>query len=180
MCEEAISQAHQEQQLGLPAGKLTSYTDEELMARQLVFLDAWVKPLFKAAAILYPGVKQRLNHLRECREACKAITIKNSNARQHGFRKTPWPGAASPWKAEPGSSENLSDPRDSAARESEQESRTSKEDASFVRDDEIERSSVLDEHRQESRFTEGDSFFLPALGKRSTYVSQFPARQVTA
>ena len=31
----------------------------------------WIKPLFKAAAILFPGAKKRLMSLRECREACK-------------------------------------------------------------------------------------------------------------
>ena len=144
------------------------------MARQLVFLDAWVKPLFKAAAILYPGVKQRLHHLRECREACKAITIKSNNARQK-YRATPWP--QTPWKPPPGASEDLSfDARDSGFRDSEQESRASKEDASFIREDELGREVVMVEEPQpqESRFTDGDSFFLPALGKRSTYVAQSP------
>ena len=41
------------------------------MARQLVFLDGWVKPLFQSAAILYPGAKGRLAALQECRESCR-------------------------------------------------------------------------------------------------------------
>lgn len=42
------------------------------MCSQLVFLDLFVRPLFNAAAILYPGAKQRLSAIQECREACKA------------------------------------------------------------------------------------------------------------
>ena len=78
VCDEAINQAHKEQMLGLPCGKLTPYTDEELNARQLVFVDGWVYPLFKAAAILYPGVKERLKDIAECREACKIVTKQNA------------------------------------------------------------------------------------------------------
>ena len=78
VCDEAINQAHKEQELGLPCGKLTPYTDEELTARQLVFVDGWIYPLFKAAAILYPGVKGRLTDIAECREACKATRSRAS------------------------------------------------------------------------------------------------------
>ena len=42
-----------------------------IMARQLVFLDGWVSPLFKAAAILYPCVKPRLEAIEQCRKACR-------------------------------------------------------------------------------------------------------------
>jgi hypothetical protein len=44
VCDEAIAQATREQTLGLPVyGKLTPYTEEQLKARQLVFLDGWVR-----------------------------------------------------------------------------------------------------------------------------------------
>ena len=39
---------------------------------QLVFLDLFVRPLFTAAAILYPGAKERLPVIHSCRDACKA------------------------------------------------------------------------------------------------------------
>jgi len=85
VCDEAINQAHKEQTLGLPCGKLTPYTDDELTARQLVFVDGWVRPLFKAAAILYPGVKGRLAAIRECREGCKAVTNKGARRTDRGL-----------------------------------------------------------------------------------------------
>lgn len=67
VCEEAVAQAVREQTLGLPFGRVTPYGSEDLMSRQLVFLDGWVNPLFKAAAILYPGVRGRLDAIQECR-----------------------------------------------------------------------------------------------------------------
>mmetsp|Transcript_58384 Transcript_58384/g.115917 ORF Transcript_58384/g.115917 Transcript_58384/m.115917 type:complete len:884 (-) Transcript_58384:598-3249(-) len=85
VCDEATAQAAREQQLGLPFGKLTPYTEEELVARQLVFLDGWVKPLYQAAAILFPSVRERLEAIQECREACKQGTIKRSFERATGI-----------------------------------------------------------------------------------------------
>jgi len=79
VCDEAINQAKREEALGLPCGKLTPYTDEELTARQLIFVDGWIQPLFKAAAILYPGVKGRLGAINECREGCKVVTTKKAS-----------------------------------------------------------------------------------------------------
>lgn len=71
VCAEATAQAIREQDLGLAPDKVTPYTDAELAARQLVFLDGWVRPLFKAAAIHYPGARGRLHAVNRCREACK-------------------------------------------------------------------------------------------------------------
>ena len=88
VCDEATAQASREQQMGLPFGKTTPYTDEELMARQLVFLDGWVKPLFKAAAIIYPGCKARLAAIQDCREACKTETRKHADGRVSMQRST--------------------------------------------------------------------------------------------
>jgi hypothetical protein len=72
VCDEATNQAQKEHDLGLPVEKLTPYSDEELMTRQLVFLDGWVRPLFNAAALLYVGARDRLPAIRECRSACKS------------------------------------------------------------------------------------------------------------
>eukprot|EP00325_Prymnesiales_sp_UTEX-LB-985_P001346 CAMPEP_0174699884 /NCGR_PEP_ID=MMETSP1094-20130205/5015_1 /TAXON_ID=156173 /ORGANISM="Chrysochromulina brevifilum, Strain UTEX LB 985" /LENGTH=467 /DNA_ID=CAMNT_0015897291 /DNA_START=234 /DNA_END=1638 /DNA_ORIENTATION=+ len=74
VCDEATAQAVREQQLGLPCGKM-SYSEDELMERQLVFVDGWVRPLFKAAAILYPAIKERLTAINECRDACRSHTL---------------------------------------------------------------------------------------------------------
>ena len=97
VCEEAINQATRESGLGMHVDKLTPYTDDELMARQLVFLDGWIRPLFKAAAILYPGAKARLPAIRECREACKASiheTHVHRRSRQtHSFKNDVTPEA---------------------------------------------------------------------------------------
>ena len=76
VCEEAISQAGHEQQLGLPHGRLEPYSPEELATRQLVFLDGWVKPLLKVAAAIFPSVTSRLRAAQDCREACKSTTLK--------------------------------------------------------------------------------------------------------
>ena len=70
-CEEATNQAQREHALGMKVDKLSPYADDELYTRQLVFLDGWVRPLFKAAAIIYPGAKERLAVIGDCREACK-------------------------------------------------------------------------------------------------------------
>ena len=40
--------------------KVTPYTDAEIAARQLVFLDGWVRPLFTAGAIHFPAARGRL------------------------------------------------------------------------------------------------------------------------
>ena len=77
VCDEAIAQAKREQALGLPCGKLTPYTEEQLKARQLVFLDGWVKPLMRVATRLYPACRGRLLAVIKCREACKAVTWKS-------------------------------------------------------------------------------------------------------
>ena len=82
VCAEAVNQAAREHALGFEVSKLTPYSDDELCTRQLVFLDGWVRPLFKAAAIIYPGAKGRLGAIQECREGCKA-----------GMRKTNAPSA---------------------------------------------------------------------------------------
>lgn len=58
----------------LPSGaKLGKHTREELAARQLVFIDDWVHPLFKVAAMLFPGARSRLRQIELNREECKAI-----------------------------------------------------------------------------------------------------------
>ena len=87
MCEEAVGQAMREQELGLPFGRVTPYDDKDLMARQLVFLDGWVSPLFKAAAILYPCVKPRLEAIEQCRKACR-----------DACRSVTWRSALQAWK----------------------------------------------------------------------------------
>ena len=46
---------------------------EEVLARQLVFIDGWIRPLYTAAAVLFPGAKDRLQVLEENRERCKQI-----------------------------------------------------------------------------------------------------------
>ena len=54
---------------GLIVGR--RYSDAEMATRQLVFLDVWVAPFFKAAAILFPGARGRLRQVETNREACK-------------------------------------------------------------------------------------------------------------
>ena len=71
VCEEATAQSQRELALGMKVDKSTPYSDEELYTRQLVFLDVFIRPYFKAVAILYPGARNRLNAIRECREGCK-------------------------------------------------------------------------------------------------------------
>ena len=46
---------------------------EELAARQLVFIDDWVRPLYKVSAILFPGAKSRLPEIERNREQCKKL-----------------------------------------------------------------------------------------------------------
>ena len=73
---EIVSQSLVEQSLGFEptsSTKLVPYTEEELAARQLVFIDDWVWPLYKVAAILFPGAKNRLAELERNREACKKV-----------------------------------------------------------------------------------------------------------
>ena len=75
VCEEATAQANREKELGLPVPphvKLSAYNDHEVAARQLIFLDGWIRPLFKAAAILFPTVKSRLDAIEANRAACEA------------------------------------------------------------------------------------------------------------
>ncbi len=46
VCEESTAQANKELELGLPVPahvKLTAYSDKEVAARQLIFLDGWVR-----------------------------------------------------------------------------------------------------------------------------------------
>ena len=72
ICEEAVGQALREHSAHLPtAAKATPYTEDELIKRQIGFLDGWVGPFFRAAAGLYPSVGAGLHALVECREACK-------------------------------------------------------------------------------------------------------------
>lgn len=72
---EAVSQTVEEQRLGiaLPNAKLDDYTREELAARQLVFIDDWVRPLYHVAALLFPGAKSRLPQIERNRDHCKTI-----------------------------------------------------------------------------------------------------------
>ena len=72
VCDEATQQAQREHAFGWQVDKLSPYSENELCARQLVFLDGWINPLFKAAALLYPGAKERLTSIDECRDACRA------------------------------------------------------------------------------------------------------------
>ena len=98
VCDEAISQAHHEKALGLPHGKMTPYSPEELAARQLVFLDGWVKPLLKVAASIYPGVKGRLRAAQDCREVSSPphwLRLQRLRSRYPLGIGTPW--ASGPW-----------------------------------------------------------------------------------
>ena len=105
VCDEATAQAQRELAFGLQVDKSTPYTDEELFTRQLVFLDVFVRPLFKAAAILYPGARNRLNAIASCREGCKGglralgKTIQDDKPEDRGVstvpRRTQQPSATS-------------------------------------------------------------------------------------
>jgi hypothetical protein len=84
MCEESVAQAKLEQQRGISnPPKLTPYTEEEMMVRQLVFVDGWITPFFKAAAIIYPGAKGRLASIQECLNGCsktaKRVSVRDGN-----------------------------------------------------------------------------------------------------
>ena len=73
---EVVVQAVEEHRLGLwlpKTAKLTPYSREELAARQLVFIDDWVRPLYNVAAILFPGALQCLPKIEANREACKRL-----------------------------------------------------------------------------------------------------------
>ena len=73
---EATNEFNEMQRIGLPLqayAKLEPYTTEELAARQIVFSDGWVRPLYAAAARLFPGARDRVAVLHENREACKTI-----------------------------------------------------------------------------------------------------------
>ena len=76
--QEAVEQSAEERRLGYalpPSATLVPYTDEELAARQLVFTDDWVRPLYNVAAILFPGAKSRLAQIERNREACKSLMV---------------------------------------------------------------------------------------------------------
>ena len=73
---EATNEFVEMKRIGLPLpvyAKLSAYSVEELAARQIVFSDGWVTPLYKAAARLFPGAVDRISVLRTNREACKTI-----------------------------------------------------------------------------------------------------------
>ena len=75
VCDESLAQAREEHRLGLPSPmkQLDALSREEVLARQLVFIDGWIRPLYTAAAVLFPGAKDRLQVLEENREKCKQI-----------------------------------------------------------------------------------------------------------
>lgn len=78
VCQEAVDQAAHERRLGMAHGKTSQYSTDELAARQLVFLDGWVRPFLKAASALYPPAKERLAVSQQCRGACKSITLRKA------------------------------------------------------------------------------------------------------
>ena len=53
--------------------QVTRYTTEELVARQVVFLDEWVKPLYMLGAVFFPAAKSRLATIEANREMCKTL-----------------------------------------------------------------------------------------------------------
>ena len=60
--------------LPLPAfAQVKPYTRDALVARQLVFADGWVQPLYAAAARLFPALADRLTVLDANRQACKEV-----------------------------------------------------------------------------------------------------------
>ena len=74
--EEAINEFNEMKRIGLPLpgyAQLQPYSKEELAARQIVFSDGWVGPLYAAAARLFPGAQDRLAVIHANREACKSI-----------------------------------------------------------------------------------------------------------
>ena len=75
VCDESLAQAAEEHRLGLPSPmtKLAPLAREEVIARQLVFIDGWIRPLYNAAAVIFPGTRDRLRVLVENRERCKQI-----------------------------------------------------------------------------------------------------------
>ena len=77
--QEAVAQAIEETRLGLPlpkGSKVTPYSRSELAARMLVFIDDWVRPLYKVAAMLFPGAESRLVEIERNREECIKILSK--------------------------------------------------------------------------------------------------------
>ena len=75
---EAVAQSVEEVRLGLPlpkTAKLVPYSRGELAARQLVFIDDWVRPLYTVAAILFPGARSRLRQIEANREECKSLLL---------------------------------------------------------------------------------------------------------
>jgi len=74
VCEETTAQLRRETALGLPVpdqAKMDGYTDPEMAARQLVFLDGWVQPLYHAAAMIFPGIRCRLEQIAINRRCCE-------------------------------------------------------------------------------------------------------------
>ena len=74
-----MAQVKQEVELSLPlsaGSKTDAYLEHEVAARQLVFLDGWVRPLFKAASVLFPSVKSRVDQIEVNREACEVDMAK--------------------------------------------------------------------------------------------------------
>lgn len=95
--QEAVAQSVEEQRLGLQLPSHTEpYTREELAARQLVFYDDWVRPLYKVAAILFPGTKSRLEQIERNREVCKSVVAdaRTAGGSPAGSRFTVRPGRA--------------------------------------------------------------------------------------
>ena len=86
VCDESLAQAIEEHRLGLPSPltKLTPLSREEVTARQLVFVDGWIRPLYNAAAILFPGARDRLRVVVENREICKEIVSSGRSAKKAG------------------------------------------------------------------------------------------------
>jgi len=81
---EATNEFLEMQRIGLslpPYAQLTRLDDEQLAARQIVFSDGWVRPLYAAAAKLFPAVADRLAVIDANREACKLIKKEAVNRR---------------------------------------------------------------------------------------------------
>ena len=94
--EESVAQAVQEHKLGLPSPltKLTPLTREETTARQLVFIDGWVRPLYNAAAILFPGARDRLAVVVQNRQMCKDVLSTGQSAGGSRWSENPSPESA--------------------------------------------------------------------------------------
>jgi len=77
ICNESVAQVVRETEMGLPpsaGSKATPYAEHEIAGRQLVFLDGWVRPFFKGAALLFEGhegVKSCLDQIEVNRQACE-------------------------------------------------------------------------------------------------------------